>query len=144
MNEINYKKLSYYRTSVPIYKTQNEIRTVLEKFNLQGTRFTEYKNIGIIEFILLKNNKEFTFRFKYDFPEDERLKMQVYRALFYYLKNRFLAVEFGITTVEKEFLQELVLKLPNGTLSTIKELVGEKGLKLQYTDLKILEEKKDE
>jgi hypothetical protein len=139
-DEIDYKKLNYYRTTVPIYKTQNEIRTVLEKFNLQGTRFTEYKNVGIIEFILLKDNKELMFRFKYDLPEKDSLKLQVYKALFYYLKNRFLAVEFGITTVEKEFLQEIVVKLPNGTTTTVKELVGDKVLKLQYNDLKMLEE----
>jgi hypothetical protein len=112
---------------------------VLEKFNLQGTRFTQYKNVGIIEFILLKDNKEIAFRFKYDLPEKESLKQQVYRALFYYLKNRFLAVEFGITTVEKEFLQEIVIKLSDGTTTTVKELVGDKVIKLQYNDLKMLE-----
>ena len=139
MKEVNYKKLSYYKTKVPIYKTQNEIRSILQKFNLQGIRFTEYKNIGIIEFILLKDNQELTFRFKYEFPENEQLKMQVYRALFYYLKNRFLAIEFGITSIEKEFLQELVLKLPNGTTATVKELIGDKVAKLHYNDLKMLE-----
>lgn len=141
MDEKDYKKLNYYRTTVPIYKTQNEIKTVLEKFNLQGTRFTEYKNVGIIEFILLKDNKEIAFRFKYDLPEKESLRLQVYRALFYYLKNRFLAVEFGITTVEKEFLQEIIIKLPNGNTTTVKELVEDKVMKLQYNDLKSLEDK---
>ena len=140
MNEIDYKKLSYYRTNVPIYKTQNEIRSILMKFNLNGIRFTEYQDIGIIEFILLKDNKELMFRFKYELPKKESLKQQVYRALFYYLKNRFMAIEFGITTIEKEFLQELVLKLPNGTTSTIKEIVGDKVLNLQYNDLKLLED----
>jgi hypothetical protein len=42
--------------------------------------------------------------------------------------------------VEKEFLQEIVVKLPNGTTTTVKELVGDKVLKLQYNDLKMLEE----
>lgn len=139
MTDINYRKLSYYNTQVPIYRTQDKIRTVLQKFGLQGTRFTEYKNIGIIEFILLKDGNELTFRFKYDLPE-EKYHAQIYRGLFHYLKNRFMAVEFGITTIEKEFLQELVLKLPNGTTSTIKEIVGDNILKLQYKDLKMLEE----
>ncbi len=139
MIEVDYKKLSYYRTSVQIYKTQNEIRTVLQKFNLQGIRFTEYKDTGIIEFILLKNNNELMFRFKYDLPEREMFKKQVYRALFHYLKNRFMAVEFGITTVEKEFMQELVLKLPNGTDSTIKEILAPRIETLNYKDLKLLE-----
>lgn len=127
-----YKKLSYYRTTVPIYKTQNEIRTILQKFGLQGIRFTQYKNVGIIEFILLKNGKEMAFRFKYDFPEKEMFQRQVYRALFYYLKNRFLAIEFGITTVEEEFLQELILKLPDGTDTTVKELVKDQLSQLEF------------
>jgi len=134
MNEVNYRKLSYYNTKVPIYKTQNDIRKVLQKFGLQGTRFTEYKNVGIIEFILTKDNKELMFRFKYDLPI-EKYKSQIYRGLFHYLKNRFMAIEFGITTIEKEFLQELVLKLPNGTDATLKEIMQDKIMNLEYKDL---------
>ena len=120
---MEYKKLPYFGTGVPIYKTQNEIRTVLQKFDLKGTRFTEYNNIGLIEFILEKDGKEMAFRFKFNLPEKEAFQRQVYRALFYYLKNRFASIEFGITSVEEEFLQELVLKLPDGTDTTVKELI---------------------
>ena len=143
MTEIDYRKLSYFNTKVPIYKTQNDIRSVLEKFDLQGTRFTEYKGVGIIEFILMKDGKELMFRFKYDLPE-ERFRSQIYRGLFHYLKNRFMAIEFGITTVEKEFLQELVLKLPDGSDATLKEIMQDKIMKLEYKDLKLLGDKKDE
>lgn len=132
MKEVNYRELSYYRTSVPIYKSQNEIRKVLQKFGLQGERFTLYKGIGVIEFILLKEGKEMVFRFKFDLPEKENHQRQVYRALFHYLKNRFMAVEFGITTVEKEFLQELVLKLPDGSDITVKELVEKQLGQLEF------------
>ena len=133
MREINFSKLSYYKTPTPIYKTQNHIKTILQKFGLQGIRFTEYKNIGIIEFILKRENKEYTFRFKFALPEKEAYRRQVYRALFHYLKNRFMAVEFGISSVEQEFLQELVLTLPNGSNSTVKELLGKDISKLQYS-----------
>lgn len=141
--EIDYKNLAYYRTTVPIFKTQNKIHSILQKFNLQGIRFTEYKNIGIIEFILLKNGKELMFRFKYNLPESEPLKRQVFRMLFHYLKNRFMAIEFGLVTIEKEFIQELVLNLPNGSSTTIKESMGGRALELQYNDLKHLGVGKD-
>ena len=134
MKEIDFRKLSYYRTPTPIYKTQNEIRTILQKFGLQGIRFTEYKNIGIIEFILERENKEYTFRFKFTLPEKEIYRKQVYRALFYYLKSRFMSVEFGISSVEQEFLQELVLKLPNGSDGTVKEILGKNIANLQYNE----------
>ena len=139
MNEVNYSKLPYYRTKVPIFRTQDKLKIFLQKFNLQGIRFTEYQNIGIIEFILLKEGKELMFRFKYDLPK-EQFRPQIYRGLFHYLKNRFLAIEFGIITVEKEFLQELVIKLPDGSDSTVKDIIGPNVLKLQYNDLKMLEE----
>lgn len=135
MAEINYRKLNYYGTKVSISKTQEDIKKILKKFGLEGIRFTEYKNTGIIEFILLVDVKELAFRFAYDLPEQDNHKRQVYRALFYYLKNRFLAVEFGITTVEKEFLQELVLRLPDGSDSTVKEIIQEKLPQLNYKNI---------
>lgn len=142
MKEIKYTKLNYYRTKVSITKSQEQIKKFLTKFGLQGTRFTEYKNLGVIEFILLKNDKEMAFRFKYKMPEKEMYKKQVFRALFFYLKNRFLAVEFGITTIEEEFLQEMILKLPNGTDTTVKELVKDQLTQLEYNSGLLLPFKK--
>ena len=132
MEDKEYRKLSYYRTTVPIYKSQNEIRTVLQKFNLNGIRFTEYKDLGVIEFILQRPENEMSFRFKFNLPEKESLKRQIYRGLFHYLKNRFMAVEFGITTIEEEFLQELIVKLPDGGDATVKELVTNQLKGLDY------------
>lgn len=132
MTEVDYRKLPYFRTTVQIYKSQNNIRTVLQKFGLQGIRFTEYRGIGSIEFILLKDDKELSFRFKFNFPKKESYQRQVYRGLFHYLKNRFFAVEFGINSIEKEFLQEMVLKLPDGSTPTIKEIVSRQLAGLEY------------
>lgn len=144
MNKVNYPKLNYYRTKVAISKSQESIKRFLVKFGLQGTRFTEYKNSGMIEFILVKSNKEMAFRFQYRLPEQEMHKKQVYRALFHYLKNRFLAIEFGITSIEDEFFQELILKLPNGETSTIKEIVKNQLTQLEYSsELKLPFKKKE-
>ncbi len=44
-----------------------------------------------------------------------------------------MAVEFGISSVEQEFLQELVLILPNGSNNTVKELLGKDIANLQYS-----------
>lgn len=129
--EINYSNLSYYRTSVSIYKTQDKIRTFLEKFGLKGIRFTEYENNVAIEFILAKHNNELTFRFAFPTPEKDMHKRQVWRGFYHYIKNRFMAIEFGISSVEEEFLQELVLKLPNGN-RTVKEIVKSQLDTLQF------------
>src|SRR4030042_1844930 len=70
MAEIKYHKLNYFKTTVPVSKSQSDIEKILNKFGLQGTRFTKYKGVGIIEFILFKNENEIMFRFKYNLPED--------------------------------------------------------------------------
>ena len=132
MKEINYKRLSYYNTTVAIYKSQNEIRTILQKFGLKGIRFTDLVNYGILEFILSKNNKEMAFRFQYKLSENEKINKQIYRCLFYYLKNRFMAIEFGIKKIEEEFFQELLLKLPDGSTKTIREIVSNQLDNLEY------------
>lgn len=133
MTEVNYRKLPYYRSTVQIYKSQNDIRSVLQKFGLQGIRFTDYKKTGTIEFILLKDDKELSFRFTFNYPEKEAFQRQVYRGLYHYLKNRFFAVEFGITTIEKEFLQEMILKLPDGSTPTIRDIVSKQLSNLVYS-----------
>lgn len=132
LKDINYANLNYYGSKVSLPKSQEGIKKILNKFGLQGIRFTEYKNIGIIEFILLRKDNEMAYRFKFELPEKENHKRQVYRALFHYLKNRFLAVEFGITTIEKEFIQELILKLPDGTTATVKEIVEQQLPQLNF------------
>jgi hypothetical protein len=130
--EINYSKLSYYRTSVSIYKTQDKIRQVLERFGLKGIRFAEYDNNVAIEFILEKNDQELAFRFAFPMPEKDMYRRQVWRGFYHYIKNRFMAIEFGISTIEEEFLQEMVLKLPNGQERTVKDIVKDQLGTLQY------------
>jgi len=146
MEEISYRTLPYYKTDVSISKTQDQIKKLLVKYHLIGIRFTEYQNIGIIEFILKENGKEIPFRFKFILPENESHKKQVYRALLYYLKARFTSVDFGINTIEKEFLQEIILKLPSGEEATVKEVMENKITQLtnNVSDLLLPFTKKEE
>lgn len=72
------------------------------------------------------------FRFQYPLLIKENHKRQVYRALYHYLKNRFMSVEFGISSIEDEFFQELVLILPDGSSKTIKEITKAQFDTLQY------------
>lgn len=46
---------------------------------------------------------------------------QAYRALFWHLKHKFEAVEFGIVTFEEEFLPYFIATLPSGEQGTIAE-----------------------
>ena len=46
---------------------------------------------------------------------------QAYRALYWHLKHKFEAVEFGIVKFEEEFLPYFIVKLPSGKIGTIAE-----------------------
>jgi hypothetical protein len=48
---------------------------------------------------------------------------QSYRLLFHWLKAKIEAIAYGLTTVEKEFLSQIVISLPDGQASTIGEQI---------------------
>jgi len=132
-----YYKLPYYGTKVPTLKTQTKIKKFLGKYGLQAIKLIEdnFHKKGVIEFILSQNGIPIQFRFNFNLPEKESHQRQVYRGLFYYLKARFTSVDFGINTVEKEFMSEIVMVLPDGRSGTMKELYGDKILKLRSNNL---------
>jgi len=134
-----YSKLPYFGTVVSISKTQEQIKKLLRKYGLQAIKFVEGYNyekyIAVIEFLLVQEDDvPLQFRFNVSLPENRKYQRQVFRSLFYYLKARFTAIDFGINTVEKEFMSELVMKLPDGTTGTMKEIYGNKILELRNSD----------
>ncbi len=48
---------------------------------------------------------------------------QEYRLLFHWIKSKIEAVVWGLSTIEKEFLSEVLMKLPNGQQSTVGDVV---------------------
>ena len=44
---------------------------------------------------------------------------QSFRLLYWYLKTKLEAIAYGLTTVEKEFLSDIVHKLPDGSTQTL-------------------------
>ena len=48
---------------------------------------------------------------------------QEYRLLFHWIKSKIEAVVWGLSTIEKEFLSEVTLRLPDGRSSTVGEVV---------------------
>jgi hypothetical protein len=49
---------------------------------------------------------------------------QSYRLLYYWLKAKLEAVAYGLTSVEQEFLSQVLVSLPTGEAKTIGELVS--------------------
>lgn len=48
---------------------------------------------------------------------------QSMRLLYYWIKAKLEAVSFGLNSVEKEFLSDIVTTLPNGTQQTIWDMI---------------------
>lgn len=53
---------------------------------------------------------------------------QSYRLLYHWLKAKIEAIAYGLTTVEKEFLSQVVVNLPDGGKSTIGDVLENKGI----------------
>jgi hypothetical protein len=48
---------------------------------------------------------------------------QEYRLLFHWIKSKIEAVVWGLSTIEKEFFSEVLMKLPNGQQSAVGDVV---------------------
>jgi len=72
----------------------------------------------------------------------EQSKNRVHRALFYYLKSKFEALDFGLIEFMKEFMPHLVVHDKQGKTQTLYEVISpqyNKGLLSgQQSDIKLL------
>ncbi len=61
---------------------------------------------------------------------------QSMRLLYYWIKAKMEAVSFGLNSVEKEFLSDIVTSLPDGTTRTIWDMITDQmeqgNLALEY------------
>ena len=61
---------------------------------------------------------------------------QSMRLLFYWIKAKLEAVSFGLNSVEKEFLSDIVTTLPDGSKMTVWDMISKQmeknGLMLEY------------
>lgn len=55
---------------------------------------------------------------------------QSYRMLYHWLKAKIEAIAYGLTTVEQEFLAQVVVQLPSGETTTFGALVIEQKSEL--------------
>lgn len=137
-NEIPYKG-----TTIPPERTKAEIEKLLKKHGVQDIQWTTFKGETMLRFlwkVTVKGvEKEIMFEFKPPVIQakkrvfsrtDQRnikaivqLEATAYRLLFWYLKNKLVAVEFGLESMEKEFLSHAVVSLPNGQETTIGESI---------------------
>ena len=113
--------LPYRATKVSVRDTISKIKELLIKYNLLGTQITEYGKTFRLVFALERENKRYAFQFEIVIPDDEKFARQKFRAFYYHLKSRLEAVDFGLFTLQEIFMPELLIQLPNGDISTVKQ-----------------------
>lgn len=118
------KPKPYATTNVPIGKTMGQIDTMLVAHG--GIKTNYYKDFEKKELILAWERKVMVDGDRMIQPIMHHVNMkeltseaQAYRALYWHLKHKFEAVEFGIVTFEEEFLPYFIVKLPSGEQGTL-------------------------
>ncbi len=127
------KLSSYKHTAVNWAKSQAEIGKLLGKMGILDVRFTfmqsqesiicEFNyptelegkplNMGVRIIVKLPPSKD-----------PEQSKNQVHRALFYYLKTKFEALEFGLVEFVQEFMPHLVVFDKKGNSTTLYQAIA--------------------
>ncbi len=122
------KSIYANETTVPIYKSQEEIRRILSKYGGTSFAFAESKGKAMIMFEL--KNRRVMFKLPLPPPPPpnstqafikryEQLGRSKGRALVLGIKAKLECVNSEITTLEQEFMAHIVL--PNG--STVGDVV---------------------
>lgn len=114
------KDLPYHNTKISIRDTVSKIKELLGKYGLLGHQITEYGKTFRLIFALEKKDKKYAFKFEIIVPDDEKFARQKFRAFYWHLKSRLEAVDFGLFTLEEVFMPELLIQLPNGGITTVK------------------------
>lgn len=104
-------------TSVPVDRSQSEIKKILSKYGASGFAYGEQGPIAVVMFemqgrrikFLLPMPREKDCRNTKQFEQLQRTR---WRCLVLAIKAKLECVESGITTLEQEFLAHIVL--PNG------------------------------
>jgi hypothetical protein len=108
-------------TSVPIDRSQGEIRKILQKHGATGFAFGEQGQTSVVMFVMAGRQIKFILPMPPSPSQNatqasiktyEQLCRSRWRCLVLAIKAKLESVETGITTLEQEFLAHIVL--PNG------------------------------
>ena len=128
----------YMDTTVPYERTKAEIEILLKSYGIKNIRWTTLEGQDdTLEFIIEAQvqgvKKQLSVAVKpphivikkklHGRLVDSENINQEYRLLFHWIKSKIEAVVWGLSTIEKEFLSEILMKLPNGQQSTVGDVV---------------------
>ena len=141
-------KPPYADTEVDAEKTQQQITQLLRKYGVSQVNWNVNYDLEqvqldfIIEYLKQEDQTAHKIAVRVKPPmfaatrrtwdpklgkykkEDMANWAQSMRLLFHWIKAKLEAVSFGLNSVEKEFLSDIVTTLPNGTRMTIWDMIS--------------------
>lgn len=119
---ITRKKPPYDRTEINVNKTQMEIQQLLLEYGAEGIQWVVFRDgLPKLAFIIEANINGASKKVgvQIDPPLIQRQNKtynyeQSMRLLYWYVKSKLEAVAYGVKTFEKEFLDDLIYRLPDG------------------------------
>lgn len=133
------RKPPYRDTNISVESSKAQIGKLLKDYGVEGTQWTTYKGEEDLKFIVSADirgvHKEIMIqvkppqimvrrRIKGQGMVHTRNEKQEYRLLFWWLKSKIEAVVWGLSTIEKEFLSQVTVALPDGQ-TTIGDIMVE-------------------
>jgi molecular chaperone DnaK (HSP70) len=132
-------KPPYSNTKVPFEKTKAKLEKLLKSYGVRKIVWASDDNEEVLMFEVLAHVKGIergiTIQIKpphivldkrqYGRMVHTENKNQEWRLVFHWVKSKIEAVMWGLSTIEREFLSEVSLKLPDGSVTTIGERIQE-------------------
>lgn len=135
-------RIPYEGTTIPAERSKADIEMLLKTHGIKDIQWTTLKGETTLRFIHYVNvkgvEKGIIFEFRppqifvtkrtYNPKTNRYEKVQfvnepvAYRLLLWYLKAKLEAVEYGLISLEKEFMSHISLALPEGT-TTVGEVI---------------------
>lgn len=128
----------YYQTKISVQETIADIKGLLMKYKVEAIQETTLKNRIILRFALKEDDRLLPFEFDINLPERDqhkgkRKQKQFARAYYYYLKSKIEMIkDFNIKSFKDEFMGSRLLKLPNGQMRRLEDIVKDQENKLKY------------
>ncbi len=118
---------AYRYTDVPAERSLSQIKEMLYKHGAVGTQVTEIPEKSLVQFTfsrrVLVDKVEKQQPCRIDILYGNRKVSEALRMIFYYLKAKFDAVDWGVISFEEAFLPYFLGKLPDGRQVTVAELM---------------------
>lgn len=94
---------SYVQTAVPPHKSKEQVEELLQRVGAIGFRWSSFQGRETLEAGLKWEEGRIAFRLVVDYEDDQERKQKL-RALYWYLKAKVEAIQFGLVDLEQEFL----------------------------------------